>query len=153
MNLFLKDTDYEYYKSAVNSIVSADKLRAAVVTFGCQQNEADAEVIRGIAQDMGYSLTDSVECADLIVVNTCAIRAHAEEKALSFIGTLKRIKRQNPSLIVCVAGCMAAEKGTAEILKNNFHFVWGKNRKPSIRLLERSLPDEARRSSKLPFGR
>ena len=63
------------------------------MTFGCQQNEADSEKLLGMALEMGYSQTDDPAEASLILVNTCAIREHAEQKALSKIGTFKKHKK------------------------------------------------------------
>ena len=94
-----------------------------VHTFGCQQNEADSERIRGLGVAMGYRLTDNAELADLILVNTCAIREHAEMKALSFLGRFKEYKRRKPELIIGVMGCMSAESHIAELLKNDFHYI------------------------------
>ena len=96
---------------------------AYVLTFGCQQNEADSERVRGIAEKMGYTVTDTHVGADLIIVNTCAIREHAEMKALSMLGNFKEEKRKNPELIVGVIGCMAAEEHVVELLKQKFHYV------------------------------
>ena len=66
------------YIQAVRQRNAGCTLRAAVVTFGCQQNEADSEKLRGMAAEMGYTITEHPADADLIVVNTCAIREHAE---------------------------------------------------------------------------
>ena len=96
---------------------------ASVITLGCQQNEADSEKIRAMACDMGYTLTDDTSLADLIIVNTCAIREHAELKALSIIGNFKANKKEKPGLIVGVCGCMAAEPHRAEKIKNSYHHV------------------------------
>ncbi|MBQ7387585.1 MAG: tRNA (N6-isopentenyl adenosine(37)-C2)-methylthiotransferase MiaB [Clostridia bacterium] len=97
--------------------------RAYVFTFGCQQNEADAERMLGMARDMGYKITDTAEDADLILINTCAIREHAELKALSMLGRFKALKRKNPELIIGVCGCMTAQPHRAELIKNDFHYV------------------------------
>ncbi|MBQ8719698.1 MAG: tRNA (N6-isopentenyl adenosine(37)-C2)-methylthiotransferase MiaB [Clostridia bacterium] len=94
-----------------------------VHTFGCQQNEADSERIRGLGVAMGYTVADSPDDASLIIVNTCAIRAHAEAKALSYLGRFKAQKRKNPSLIIGVAGCMAAEGHIADMLKTDSHYI------------------------------
>ena len=67
---------------------------AFVLTFGCQQNEADSEKISGMAESMGYELVSIPEDAYLIVVNTCAIREHAEQKALSIVGQYKHLKQK-----------------------------------------------------------
>lgn len=99
------------------------KLNACVVTFGCQQNEADSEKLRGMAMAMGYSITNDVAMADLIIVNTCAVREHAELKALSTIGQYKHLKNKNPDLLIGVCGCMVAQKHRVDTLKNSYPYV------------------------------
>lgn len=94
-----------------------------VVTFGCQQNEADSEKIRGILTEMGCAEAERAECADILLMNTCAIREHAEMKALSILGNFSVIKRDRPSVIIGVLGCMAAEPSRAESLKSKFRYV------------------------------
>ncbi len=94
-----------------------------VLTLGCQQNEADSERIRGMAEAMGYSAATEPEEASLIVVNTCAIRRHAELKALSIVGRFKAIKTARPETVIGICGCMAAEPHMVEHIKKNFHFV------------------------------
>ena len=76
-------------------------------TFGCQMNVADSEMIEGILQSRKYLPIDSMDKADVIFVNTCAIREHAEEKVHSRLGVFSRIKRNNPNVIIGVLGCMA----------------------------------------------
>tara|TARA_B100000676_G_scaffold112726_1_gene112456 strand:- start:414 stop:1733 length:1320 start_codon:yes stop_codon:yes gene_type:complete len=76
-------------------------------TFGCQMNVADSEMIKGILQSRKYFPIDSMDSADIIFVNTCAIREHAEEKVHSRLGLFSRIKRNNPNVIIGVLGCMA----------------------------------------------
>ena len=97
--------------------------KAHVITFGCQQNERDSEAILGLCYEMGYTKTDDAEDADLIIINTCAIREHAEVKALSLLGRFKAQKKRNQELIVGVVGCMAAEPHRADMLKKDFHYV------------------------------
>ena len=123
MILGLKDTDYEISAERVRRHIDGRGLKACIITFGCQQNEADSEKIMGIALELGYTISDKPEDSDLIVMNTCAIRAHAEMKALSILGNFKAIKKKNPALVVGVVGCMAAEKGICERLKKDFHYV------------------------------
>ena len=94
-----------------------------IMTFGCQQNENDSERLRGMAEAIGYVSVDRPESASLILVNTCAIREHAEQKALSLIGTLKHIKAQNEDCLIGVCGCMSAEPHRIELLKQHYHFV------------------------------
>ena len=103
------------------------KLAAApkcfVLTFGCQQNVADSEKLSGMAEEMGFSLVDTPEKADLILVNTCAIREHAEQKALSIVGQYKHLKEKNPALVVGVCGCMVAQEHRREELKKSYPYV------------------------------
>ncbi|MBQ5362180.1 MAG: MiaB/RimO family radical SAM methylthiotransferase [Clostridia bacterium] len=94
-----------------------------VLTFGCQQNEADSEKLAGMAQDMGYELCDDPADADLIAVNTCAIREHAEQKALSIVGQYKHLKAKKPSLIIAVCGCMVAQEHRREDIKHKYPYV------------------------------
>ncbi|MBQ9133579.1 MAG: tRNA (N6-isopentenyl adenosine(37)-C2)-methylthiotransferase MiaB [Clostridia bacterium] len=100
-----------------------EKRYACVVTFGCQQNEADSEKLRGMADAMGYTVTEDVRIADLIVVNTCAVREHAELKALSTIGQYKHLKAKNPNMLIGVCGCMVAQKHRVDELKNSYPYV------------------------------
>ena len=96
---------------------------AFVLTFGCQQNEADSEKMRGMAAAMGYRITDRAEEAELILVNTCAIREHAEKKALSVIGQYKHLKAARPSLVIGVCGCMVAQAHRVEAFKMSYPYV------------------------------
>ena len=75
-----KFEDYSDYVSRVKEIIGSKELGAYVFTFGCQQNEADSEKIRGLAEKMGYKIVDKFENAHLIILNTCAIRDHAEAR-------------------------------------------------------------------------
>ena len=93
------------------------------LTFGCQQNEADSEKLLGTAISMGYKKCDDPKDASLILVNTCAIREHAELKALSLIGQFKHIKERNPELIIGVCGCMTAQLHRIEELKHKYPYV------------------------------
>jgi len=111
------------YINEVKNILEGQYRKACVITLGCQQNEADSEKIRALAVMMGYSLTDNPEIADFIVVNTCAVRRHAELKALSIVGNFKQYKSEKPWLIVGVCGCMAAEPHMAETIKKSYHHV------------------------------
>ncbi len=94
-----------------------------VLTFGCQQNVADSERLSGMAVEMGYTLTDTPEEASLILVNTCAIREHAEVKALSVVGQYKHLKEKNPDLVIGVCGCMVAQEHRREQLKKSYPYV------------------------------
>ena len=80
-----------------------------VRTYGCQGNEADGETIAGILEFLGYSKANEVEEADVILLNTCAVRENAEEKVFGEIGALKKLKRVNPDIIFGICGCMAQQ--------------------------------------------
>ncbi len=94
-----------------------------IQTFGCQQNEADSERLSGLCTAMGYVKTGRAEEAELILVNTCAVREHAEKKALSIIGGYKHIKDKNPAVIIGVGGCMVTQKARADKLKGSYPYV------------------------------
>ena len=118
--------------------------RAFVRTFGCQQNEADSERLRGTLVLLGYELCESEKDADCILVNTCAIREHAEIKALSVIGQYKHLKASNNKLIIGVCGCMSAEKHRADQLKNSYPYVDFSLPPASDGLLPKALLDAIR---------
>ncbi len=94
-----------------------------VQTLGCQQNEADGEKLRGMAEEMGYVSCVEPEDADLILINTCAVREHAELRALSLIGNCKHLREKNPDLIVGVCGCMTAQQKRVDQLKHGYPYV------------------------------
>ena len=81
------------YIEQVREMLSERQLRYYVITFGCQQNEADSEKIRGLCDRMGYTAAETADDADIVIVNTCAIREHAEMKALSMLGRYKEKKK------------------------------------------------------------
>ena len=96
---------------------------ACVRTYGCQQNVADGEKIKGQLEQMGFSFTENEEEADLILFNTCAVREHAEDRVFGNVGALKNVKRRNPSLIIAVCGCMMEQEHDAERIRKHFPFV------------------------------
>lgn len=113
---------YEFMQR-VKLLNDGKKLFAYIETFGCQQNEADSERIVGMAEQMGYNICrESVE-ADLIVVNTCAIREHAELKALSVTGQFKHLKIKNPRLLIGVCGCMVSQEHREADIKQKYPYV------------------------------
>ena len=113
----------DIFTERIAAQISGSGKRYFIRTFGCQQNEADSEKIAGILEYIGYLPAQDAESADVIIINTCAIREHAEMKVYSLLGTYKAIKAKNPELIVGVVGCMAAEEHNIERLKKDFHFV------------------------------
>jgi tRNA-2-methylthio-N6-dimethylallyladenosine synthase len=82
------------------------KRQYAVLTYGCQMNEHDSEMIAGMLESMGYILAQSINEADIIIINTCCVRESAEQKIYGKIGSLKKIKEERPHLLIGVSGCM-----------------------------------------------
>ena len=119
----VNDSEIARYTEGVKELISGRVMKYFVITLGCQQNEADSEKLCAMAEKMGYHPAERAEDARLILVNTCAIRHHAEQKALSMIGTLKHVKVAHPDTVIGVCGCMAAEKHVVELLKTSFHYV------------------------------
>ena len=136
------------YIDAVSALIGGKQLRAYTHTFGCQQNEADTERIRGMLHEMGYSMTDRPEDADFILYNTCAVREHAEDRAFGNIGALSHLKKQRPDIVIALCGCMAQQEKNVEKIKKSYpqvsllfgtHALW---RFPS--LLYRVLTEKKR---------
>ena len=100
-----------------------DVVRAHVHSFGCQLNVSDGERIRGMLIELGYTMTDSYEDADLILFNTCAVRESAEDRVYGILGNVKKYKKANPNLILVLCGCMASEEHTAEFVRTHYPFV------------------------------
>ena len=96
---------------------------AFVDTYGCQQNEADSERIRGYLAEMGYGFTQQESEADVIVINTCAVREHAEDRVLGNVGALVHTKRRRPSQVICLCGCMMQEPHVAAKIKDSYRHV------------------------------
>ena len=115
------------YKVRALSLAKAEgqghPLRAYVQTFGCQQNEADSEKIAGMCVAMGYEICTEPNYADLIMVNTCAIREHAEKRALSIIGQYKHLKAAKPDMLIGVCGCMVTQEHRKESIKHSYPYV------------------------------
>ncbi|KGX93096.1 (dimethylallyl)adenosine tRNA methylthiotransferase [Pontibacillus halophilus JSM 076056 = DSM 19796] len=92
-------------------------------TYGCQMNEHDTEVMAGILTEMGYESTTDQHEADIILLNTCAIRENAENKVFGELGHLKSLKRENPGLLLGVCGCMSQEEAVVNRIKQKHPFV------------------------------
>ena len=117
----------EYYLSEIKKIMQVRRRGAVpmalVHTYGCQQNVADSEKIKGFLAQMGFSFTDDAQKADFILFNTCAVRGHAENRVFGNVGALKELKHRHPQLIVAVCGCMMEEKQASEHIRRKFPFV------------------------------
>ena len=98
---------------------------AYVETYGCQQNEADSEKLRGILSEGGYAMTDSAEGADVVIMNTCAIREHAEQRVFGNLGALTHTKRRHSPQKIFLCGCMAGQPHVVERIKKSYPHVDG----------------------------
>ncbi|MBD5160923.1 MAG: tRNA (N6-isopentenyl adenosine(37)-C2)-methylthiotransferase MiaB [Oscillibacter sp.] len=96
---------------------------AMVDTYGCQQNVADSQRIMGMLRDMGCGFTQDPYAADIIVINTCAIRENAEKKVFGVVGQLVHVKERNPEVVICLCGCMAQQETVADRIRKSYRHV------------------------------
>ena len=94
-----------------------------IETHGCQANQRDSETIAGLLDNLGFVTCDKEENADLIIINTCAVREGAEDKVFGKIGNLKKIKKERPDLLIGICGCMAQEEKTVQAILEKYHQV------------------------------
>lgn len=115
------------YCNKVRSVISkryaVQPPLACVVTYGCQQNVADSEKIKGMLSRMGYAFTEERTKAQLVIFNTCAVREHAEDRVFGNVGMLKKYKLEHPEIIIACCGCMMQQKHIADKIKKSFPFV------------------------------
>lgn len=118
-----KDNLFEEFKLDDSFLNMGLNKKFYIYTYGCQENEADSEKIKGMLLKMSYEEALSVEDADVIVMNTCAIRKNAEDKVFGEIGRLKPLKRKNPNLITILCGCMSQEEVVVESILKNYQNI------------------------------
>ena len=99
--------------------------KAYVETYGCQQNEADSEKLRGLLSQCGYDITHEAEGADVVIMNTCAIREHAEQRVFGNLGALTHTKRRHPGQKIFLCGCMAGQEHVVQRIKKSYPHVDG----------------------------
>lgn len=116
-------SEYNSAAAAKLSEVYGRSAAACVITFGCQQNVSDSERLKGMLSQLGCSLTEEPENADIIIFNTCAVREHAEDRVYGNIGKTKRLKKEKPNLLIAVCGCMAQQEIVAEKIKKSYPYV------------------------------
>ena len=97
--------------------------RAFVETFGCQQNVADGQRIMGMLEAMGFAFAEDAGEADLALLNTCAVREHAEQRVFGNLGILTHSKKENPEQVIVLCGCMAAEARVAKRVRESYRHV------------------------------
>ena len=119
-----------------------------VATYGCQANVRDGEVISGILENMGYTFTNELKDADVIILNTCAIRENAEKKILGTIGYLKSFKRLNPDMIIGLCGCIPQQEQMVKMIIDKYpvvELIFGTHNIPSLpTLLENVVTNKER---------
>ena len=98
---------------------------AYVETYGCQQNEADSEKLRGYLTQSGYTIIQQAEGAEVVVMNTCAIREHAEQRVFGNLGALTHTKRRHPEQKIFLCGCMAGETKVSQRIRQSYPHVDG----------------------------
>lgn len=97
--------------------------RYHITTFGCQMNEHDSEKLAGMLENMGYMESNTIDKADVIILNTCSVRENADLRFFGNLGRLKHLKKENPNLIVGVCGCMMQQPHIVETIKKKYSFV------------------------------
>ena len=127
-NVVLSDADMERQREFTGKIKElhaqrGKTVRALVDTFGCQQNVADSQHIMGMLEAMGCEFVTEPAQADIIVLNTCAIRDHAEKRVYGNLGALTHTKKANPEQIICLCGCMAQRPEVAEKVRQSYRHV------------------------------
>ncbi len=122
----LSEKQIEYMK-LISEIMEirkrGEKPLAFVRTYGCQQNVADSEKIKGMLKQSGFDFTEEPENADFILFNTCAVREHAEDRVFGNVGALKNIKRRHPQILIALCGCMMEQEHVANRIYKSFPFV------------------------------
>ena len=127
-NVVLSDADMQRQREFTEKIKElhaqrGKTVRAMVDTFGCQQNVADSQHILGMLEAMGCEFVTEPARADIIVLNTCAIREHAEKRVYGNLGALTHTKKANPEQIICLCGCMAQRPEVAEKVRKSYRHV------------------------------
>jgi len=117
-----------------------------ILSFGCQMNKLDTALVTSALEEAGFSLTESVKEADVVLINTCSVREHAEQRVLSHLGHLKHIKESRPDMVVGVIGCMAQRLGDKLLEHDAVNLVCGPAEIPQIRQLITEALNEKKKS-------
>ena len=116
-----EDVEVVYLDNNDTKIV--DNRKYFLRTYGCQMNVHDSEQIKFILESLGYVATDNLDDADIVVLNTCAIRENAHDKVFGYLGRCKHLKESKKDLIVCLGGCMAQEEVVVNEIRNKYPYV------------------------------
>ncbi len=111
------------YKVPKNMKTFGKNKKYYIKTYGCQMNVHDSENIKAILEDMSFTEASEMEDADIIILNTCAIRENAHNKMFGFLGRVKHLKESNPNIICGICGCMAQEESVVEDIKSKYKWV------------------------------
>ena len=114
---------YDKYKVPDNVKNIGNGKKYALLTYGCQMNVHDSENIAGIMENMGYTRIDDYEKANIVILNTCAIRENAHNKVIGILGRIKHLKETNKDLITVVCGCMAQEESIAKMIRDKYPWI------------------------------
>lgn len=114
---------YDKYKVPSSVCHIGEGKTYSILTYGCQMNVHDSENIKGIMEDLGYNEEENYEKADVIILNTCAIRENAHNKVVGILGRIKKLKEDNPNIITIIGGCMPQEEGISNMLKDKYKWV------------------------------
>ena len=109
------------YIEKVSKINAGKNLKYNILTMGCQLNENDSEKICGMVEKMGYTKTDNILSADLVIYNTCCVRENAEEKLFGKLGEVKKLKEAKGT-IIAIGGCMMQEKHIVDKIKKSYKY-------------------------------
>ena len=130
MNLPNKDEAKKRNKSKVEYIYQDNYIGNELInkkyfikTYGCQMNVHDSEELSAYLENLGATKTEEMDNADIIVLNTCAIRENAHDKVFGFLGRSKHLKKEKKETIVCIAGCMSQEEGVVDEIKTKHPYV------------------------------
>ena len=116
VNIDIYNIDKKYNEIGLNK-------KYYIKTYGCQMNVHDSENIKALLETMSFTETDNMEDADLILLNTCAIRENAHNKVFGFLGRVKHLKETKPDIISGICGCMAQEESVVNEIKDKFKWV------------------------------
>lgn len=94
-----------------------------IITYGCQMNEHDSENISGMLEALGYEHTDTPEAANIVVMNTCSVREHADKRFFGMLGQFKKRKKLDPDFIICVCGCMPQQPHIVQEIRRRYSWV------------------------------